>query len=215
MWDSAFTSVKIRYVLMYMLIPSSLVCEDKYFWPTYLLCVLDLKIETHWSSEAFLQEYRTSRSQPRTTQLGCCTSFSLQQKNELMVSCLCLSGLLVWMSCSYMSRHITNNRRTLRGNTKWAHLVAHLVFLRSVGQLLVTDSVVPSSPIVVTLTKEALSSSETSVLTRATRRNISEDAILHSHRCENLKSYIEGGWWSASRPCQFTPPRRDPVVLTA
>jgi hypothetical protein len=29
-----------------------------------------------------------------------------------------------------------------------------------------------------------------SVLTRATRRNIPEDRILHSHRRENLKSYI-------------------------
>jgi hypothetical protein len=32
------------------------------------------------------------------------------------------------------------------------------------------------------------SSSETSVLTRATRRNNPEDTILHSHRRENLKS---------------------------
>jgi hypothetical protein len=43
---------------------------------------------------------------------------------------------------------------------------------------------------------EELSSTETSVLTRATRLNIPEDGIRHSHRRENLKSYIALTGWA-------------------
>jgi hypothetical protein len=65
---------------------------------------------------------------------------------------------------------------------------------RSAHQVVTAN--VPSSPRLVTLIMEALSSSETSVLTRVTRRNIPKDAILHSHRRENLKSYIAFAGWT-------------------
>jgi hypothetical protein len=62
--------------------------------------------------------------------------------------------------------------------------------LGTARRLLVTARVVPSSPILVTLIKEAQRSSETSVLTRSTGRNIPVDTILHSHRRENVKSSL-------------------------
>jgi hypothetical protein len=70
------------------------------------------------------------------------------------------------------------------------------VILRSVRRLLVTAKVVHSSPILVTLMIGAISTTETSVLTRATRRHIPEDGIIHSHRRENLKSYIALTGWA-------------------
>jgi hypothetical protein len=51
-------------------------------------------------------------------------------------------------------------------------------------------AIFPTSLILFTLMTEAIHSFEMSVLTSASRRHIPEVVILHSHRRENLKSYV-------------------------
>jgi hypothetical protein len=82
---------------------------------------------------------------------------------------------------------VNSNRRKLQRNAVYT---IHIVFLRSLRRLLFTAYVVLSSLIPVTLMMEALRSSQTSDLTRPTRRNISQDDTFLSHRRENLKGYI-------------------------
>jgi hypothetical protein len=62
-------------------------------------------------------------------------------------------------------------------------------WVRSIRRLVVAACVVPGSQIFVTLMKEAPGSSETSVLTRATRRNNPEDTILHLNLIDTSVPY--------------------------
>jgi hypothetical protein len=56
-------------------------------------------------------------------------------------------------------------------------------------QLLVTANFFPNALMVTSLMMEAIFSSETSVLTTATKPHIPEDGVLQSHHRKNLKSY--------------------------
>jgi hypothetical protein len=107
------------------------------------------------------------------------TKRTMERENTLLVR-MASSGML---RCVDLVRTDVSEERT------------YIAFLRSVLRLLVTANVVPSSLILVALMMEEILSSEMSVPTRATRRNIPEDCILHSRRRENLISYIALTGW--------------------
>jgi hypothetical protein len=87
-----------------------------------------------------------------------------------------------------------------RKNRSFGGTCASIIRVTRIGELVQSVSsqrasvasygYVPSSPILVTLTMEATSSLKRRFLTKATQCNIPEDGILHSHRRENLKSFI-------------------------
>jgi hypothetical protein len=66
--------------------------------------------------------------------------------------------------------------------------ISNIIRVKIIDELGTILADVPSMPILLTLKMKVKHSSERSVLTRATGRNISEDGILHSHRCEDPKS---------------------------
>jgi hypothetical protein len=98
------------------------------------------------------------------------------------------------MSSSRMWRHVALVRIDVSGER-----ITSIIRVTTIGELGITSAVtshrtanvIPSFLIRVILMMEAIRSSDTSVLTRAAWRHISEVDNPHSHHRENLKSYTK------------------------
>jgi hypothetical protein len=91
-------------------------------------------------------------------------------------------GRVALVRTDILEEHIASVIRA----TRIGELGTTLAFLRSVLPLLDIANV-SVAPILVTVMMEAIRSSERSVLTRAIRRNIPEDGIIHIHCPESHK----------------------------
>jgi hypothetical protein len=72
--------------------------------------------------------------------------------------------------------------------------IVYIIMAKRISEL--GTLMIISNESTITLMMEAIGSSETLVLTTVTWLHTPEDGILHSHRCENLKSYIALTGWT-------------------
>jgi hypothetical protein len=139
-----------------------------------------LAVTSNWSKLRRITKYMERISKLGTT-LAVTSNWSTQRRNTNYMERIKELGttLVVTGNWSTLWRNTNCMERISKLGTTLAVTSNRCIFLRSVRRLLVTASVVPSSPILVILMMEAISSSETSVLTRATRHNIQENTTLH------------------------------------
>jgi hypothetical protein len=124
-------------------------------------------------------------------------NITLSQHNKSSLYDTILSEYFLW----YFLQHFSHDESFLFSavsylNTVYCGKMVSSGMLRCVALVRTDVSEEPSASFIrvtrigeLGTTLDATSNRCTTVLTRATRRNIPEDTILHSHRCENLKSY--------------------------